>query len=140
MVGKSFVYAMGTFIHQSKSHFLHFLNRRERQFMTRMIIYCHKYNMCAYLFAYIKTALGNNFTEPPKAVEVNKHGTKCNKLPMLEKPRILNPTYKLPVELVTMGNQHLLCFYSMQEAIYLLVKKCWNIRATKQYADLTFSF
>ena len=40
--------------------------------------------MCANLFAYFKTALGNNFTEPPKSVEVNKHDVKCNKLSILE--------------------------------------------------------
>lgn len=48
--------------------------RRERQNMIRMIVYCRTYNMCADIFAHFKTSLGNNFTEPPNSVEVNKHG------------------------------------------------------------------
>ena len=48
--------------------------RRERHLMPRMIVYCRTYDMCSDLFMYFKSCLGNNFTEPPNSVELNKHG------------------------------------------------------------------
>ena len=48
--------------------------RRERHLMSRMIVYCRTYDMCSDLFMYFKSSLGNNFTEPPNSVELNKHG------------------------------------------------------------------
>ena len=46
--------------------------------MPRMIVYCRTYDMCSDLFMYYKSSLGNNFTEPPNSVEVNKHGLLVN--------------------------------------------------------------
>ena len=48
--------------------------RTERQVMSCMLVFCCTYNMCADLFAYFKLSHGNDFTEPPNSVEVNKHG------------------------------------------------------------------
>ena len=42
--------------------------------MPRMIVYCHTHDMCSDLFMYFKSSLGNNFTEPPNSVELNKPG------------------------------------------------------------------
>ena len=48
--------------------------RRERHHMPRMIVYCRTHDMCSDLFMYFKSSLGNNFTEPPNSVDLNKHG------------------------------------------------------------------
>ena len=48
--------------------------RRERYLMPHMIVYCHTHDMCSDLFMYFKSSLGNNFTELPNSVELNKHG------------------------------------------------------------------
>ena len=40
--------------------------------MSRVIIYCRKYEDCADLYIYFRDELGENFTEPPKSPDLSK--------------------------------------------------------------------